>query len=335
MLTRRGSRLLLLRDHRRHRWGNVGTRTRGETKVPATATWDQPVPILIHIISFVDQATLRKVSTVCKQLHQICHGHVLGTTNIVIPVLELSASPDKPDFRRTDRVVHQLEQHCTKLQHYRKVTIVDGHKFRHGEDRYETQTKLENTQLILNGVVSLHWLGSVQAEHMDDLSLPLTLARIFPNLREIDLSTSEYCCRTLLDFSTRCANLEKVTWNNFDRSSCISMDGAEMGSATNLKEIYMDGAQFHDHYWNARDFETDDRPAIFLFYMCQSKVLERISIRNARTWFWENNGSAITQKMLIKFIRKAPTSLRWFRSDLTPANMAMLRLERPEIELLN
>ena len=38
---------------------------------------------------------------------------------------------------------------------------------------------------------------------------------------------------------------------------------------------------------------------------------------------------------LIKFVRNAPPSLCWFRSDLTPENMNMLRLERPDIELLN
>ena len=98
------------------------------------------------------------------------------------------------------------------------------------------------------------------------------------------------------------------------RSSIISYDGADMSSATNLKEIYMDGAQFYDDDLPyARAFENDDTPDIFLFHQCSSTVLERISIRNARN---------ITQKMLIKFIRKAPTSLRWFRSDLTPANMA-------------
>jgi hypothetical protein len=38
---------------------------------------------------------------------------------------------------------------------------------------------------------------------------------------------------------------------------------------------------------------------------------------------------------LIKFVRNAPPTLRWFRSDFTPDNMKILRMERPEIELLN
>ena len=38
---------------------------------------------------------------------------------------------------------------------------------------------------------------------------------------------------------------------------------------------------------------------------------------------------------LLKFVRNAPSTLRWFRSDLTPDNMTTLRLEQPGIELLN
>ena len=38
---------------------------------------------------------------------------------------------------------------------------------------------------------------------------------------------------------------------------------------------------------------------------------------------------------LIKFVRNAPPTLHWFRSDLTLDNMTMLRMERPGIELLN
>jgi hypothetical protein len=41
-----------------------------------------------------------------------------------------------------------------------------------------------------------------------------------------------------------------------------------------------------------------------------------------------------TQNALIKFVRNAPSSIRWFRSDLTLENMNMLRMERPGIELL-
>jgi len=43
----------------------------------------------------------------------------------------------------------------------------------------------------------------------------------------------------------------------------------------------------------------------------------------------------IPQAALVKFVRTAPESLKWFRSDLSPENMEMLRAERPGIELSN
>jgi hypothetical protein len=42
----------------------------------------------------------------------------------------------------------------------------------------------------------------------------------------------------------------------------------------------------------------------------------------------------VTQDMIIKFVRNAPSSLIWFRSDLTKENIHMLQKERPEIEFV-
>ena len=47
------------------------------------------------------------------------------------------------------------------------------------------------------------------------------------------------------------------------------------------------------------------------------------------------DGILIPQNALIKFVRNAPVSLLWFRSDLSRANIEMLQKERPGIEFLN
>ena len=54
--------------------------------------------------------------------------------------------------------------------------------------------------------------------------------RILPNLRKIDLSISilGYSFRVLADFSERCANMEKVIWNNINQSSYIFINGLAM-----------------------------------------------------------------------------------------------------------
>ena len=76
-----------------------------------------------------------------------------------------------------------------------------------------------------------------------------------------------------------------------------------------------------------------------MFHYC-CKALERVSIRNMKfRIFWgddnDDDDEDFTQNLLIKFVRNAPPTLHWFRSDLTPDNITMLRMERPGIELLN
>ena len=90
------------------------------------------------------------------------------------------------------------------------------------------------------------------------------------------------------------------------------------------------------HYY--LDLENNDAHSNnFLFYQCRTK-LERVSIQNAK-WFYENRicdvTTVIPQNALIKFVRKAPASLLWFRSDLTKENRMMLRSEQSGIELVN
>ena len=115
-----------------------------------------------------------------------------------------------------------------------------------------------------------------------------------------------------------------------------------MMHTSNLNEIYMDDSVLMmdaaDQRHEYSDLENDKHSNIFLFYQCSTK-LERVSIRNAKWYVYNDDGfrgdpTVIPQNALIKFVRNAPTSLRWFRSDLTEANMTILRSERPDIELV-
>jgi hypothetical protein len=75
---------------------------------------------------------------------------------------------------------------------------------------------------------------------------------------------------------------------------------------------------------------------IFMFHYC-CNGLERVSIKNARYRDYAEGQEMIRllpQKVLIKFVRNAPR-LRYFRSDLTQANIMMLRMEKPEIEFVS
>ena len=138
------------------------------------------------------------------------------------------------------------------------------------------------------------------------------LAMILPNLQEIDVSNTQgYHSSAIRVFSSNCPRLEKITWNNTNQPvSPTNMDGDDMSKAIILRELHMDNSVFGAdlHKTELSDLENNKHFNIFLFYKCDSRVLERISIRNARYC----NFSRIVpgpQDALIKFIFHAPPSL--------------------------
>lgn len=165
-----------------------------------------------------------------------------------------------------------------------------------------------------------------------------------PNLRELDLSGCNYI--DLKQFTLQCPHLEHITQNNMNHPNFhLSIAGNEVRNAFNLKEISMDNSAF-DGGCRQRlaDLENDRYKHIFLFHKCGSTVLERVSIRNASYKYdfdydFDHNRFEkivfVPQNALIKFVRNAPFSLKWFRSNLSHENMDMLRSERPGIEFLN
>lgn len=109
---------------------------------------------------------------------------------------------------------------------------------------------------------------------------------ILPNFRELDMSNALIDNWVLRNISKDCSRLEKITWNNNnDQDSLtwfIHIDGSDMSSAQNLKEIYMDDFVFFGNHDKSSDLNNDEYSNIFLFYKCSSKevVLERVSIHN-------------------------------------------------------
>ena len=179
-----------------------------------------------------------------------------------------------------------------------------------------------------------------------------------PNLQQLDLSHTATHSNILRSFAARCRRLEIIKWNNNDVYS-IKTDCDELKVMNSLKELYFDNRFFGfnhnrriDENGNTVDNNDDDNDNIvteieamsdgnnysniFLFCGVYDKPLERISIRRARYVDYSNGvHKSIPQSMLMKFVRKAPATLVWFRSDLSPANIQILQSERPGIQLLN
>ena len=98
------------------------------------------------------------------------------------------------------------------------------------------------------------------------------------------LLTSEFRT-TLLEYSTNCCLLEKITCHNITYDSYLSVDVYEMRSFKNLKEIYMDNSVFNYYYHDQENYTDLNKPTLnqyFMFRTCCCKNIERVSIRNAK-----------------------------------------------------
>ena len=155
------------------------------------------------------------------------------------------------------------------------------------------------------------------------------LSCIMPGLLEIDLSNANVAESALRHFAGQCPALGKITWNNHHGNT--NMSGKALSACKSLKELYMDNSVFtfsiHEHH---RLSVTNDS---CIFSRCNT-VLERVSLTNAGVRFtfkpYRFPTLLMFQHSLIKFVRNSP-NLRWFRSNLSPENVAMLRAERPEV----
>ena len=164
-----------------------------------------------------------------------------------------------------------------------------------------------------------------------------TLAEMMPNLRFVNVSGSRFHGPWLEELTKQCSRLEKLTYNNIRPWTHIFANGKKLTRAKELRELNMDNSSFEWAPHQARmldpidieemsDLDKDEYSTIFLFHKCGSTVLERISIKNA-TWYDGRGPTVISQTALIKFIRNAPLSLRYFGSDLSQENIEMLRSE--------
>ena len=231
--------------------GTVATRTRRQQKTKAS-TWNSPVSILINILTYADPGTIRQACCVSTQFRDLIYHDPGMAKNRVVPLLEIRPSEDKGDDDNEDRLgrlVQQLYPHRDKLQRYITLKVIDPDKFKCSDLR-TTVMMPEHLDLRLNGIVSVELAGEC---YKNGAIIYYFLSKIFPNLQEMNLSNTGFRFGVLSSLSNGCTRLEKVTCNNLDRSSLVSIDGTDISEATNLREIYMDESAF---YHNNLDDET-------------------------------------------------------------------------------
>ena len=204
--------------------------------------------------------------------------------------------------------------------------------------REEIEKTVVAKKLHFEGVISLDMSSPIATPTIDywPRYLTIVLAIILPNLRKINLSNATINGPFTLDcFLKKCSYLETITWNNIEYQSEVKLSGYQLIDGKNLKEICMDNSVFSGYFDKLSDLGNNEYSDCFLFHHCSSTVLERVSIKNAKHGEYNYTATILPQNALIKFVRKSPPTLRWFRSDLSSENRTMLRSERPEIELVN
>jgi hypothetical protein len=324
----------------------IAGRTRHQ-KMAIEAKWDLQTPIIIEIISWLYQESLMNLSLVSKQLHDIITNEP-GNKNKIHPVVEVSGS-SALKFCQNVQDHFRNKETKNKLQRYQIMKFKDLSKFKDDENIRIYHHLVEIAKNVqMNGITSLDLSSSSSIDWTGDTLLLRILSNILPNLHEVDFSNIGIGIGYMIlkEFSNQCPLLEKVTSNN--NPNLYHISGFEMRASNNLKEINMNNSDFIIYAHEREISDLNNYPDTFMFHHC-CKALERVSIRNMKCGHIfdifgdddddddedEEQKLIFTQNVLIKFVRNAPPTLHWFRSDLTQDNMTMLRMERPGIELLN
>jgi hypothetical protein len=188
-------------------------------------------------------------------------------------------------------------------------------------------------------------------------SVGKALSFMLPNLLEIDMSYMKITPTAVNAIAENCPNLRVFRWNGSDDG--FDLTGQDLSNCRNLKELYLDNARLdtfatrQEHIpimvWEPTGQLDEEK--IFILWRC-AKNLERVSLKGTKWLHWESNmlylrllgtlsasyhppplsgiglTSFLPQESLLKFVRNAP-NLKWFRSDLSAMNVAILKKERP------
>ena len=232
---------------------------------------------------------------------------------------------------------------------YQHASMIDFHEFHvkwRSSDWRPVTNGIKTHGPQLEGITSLEFLVSPtttipSSVDMQDQFALMTLPYLLPSLRELNLTNSFGACRITDGFFENCPYLENFTYSASTRRGhkkwlYLSFVGSAMKAAHNLKDLNIDDLRLFIHDTDYLDLADQRR---YLLSECGSKVLERVSMRNTKMYVDDFPGPSETfdmpHNLLIEFIRNAPTTLRWFRSNLTAANIEIVQHERPEIEFVS
>jgi hypothetical protein len=282
----------------------------------------------VRILGFLGPNDLADAAMASRQLREACRHEALpqGDRTAVVRIPE-----DCPHEDRLRRVGSCLIRMAA-------ATLPDGRRKFHKFPRLrvlDPQQRVRRSGVwdpplgaTIPEITALDWSGEEEEEGVAG-TMPYIaeeqelMASMLPNVREVDFSRARGVSYAALLSLRRHRQLEKVTWHRSWLG--LSWCGYELRSCESLRELYVDGSCLEANW-------RSNTPPLLRDL---SHRLERVSIKDVhlarpRPQQLHPDIKKASQATLIEFVRNAP-NLRWFRSDLTAENAAMLQAERPDV----
>jgi hypothetical protein len=303
----------------------------------------------VYIFKFLTFDDLDKASATSRRFCDYCRhpslllGQAMQNPTAIVRVVTANEDVSLHPFVRVARCFGAMASDDTrriKFEHFSRFKILHSSLLVEGEPSrldglYSRRLPIVPIPQITSLDMSTEPSSSLEpVESATEKAMVTFIAWMLPNLRALDVSHWKFRNISLRWISEHCKNLEQLAWRGHHFGDGLS--GYRLSHFPNLREVNMDGACFNGGgQVNTVSVLYDEHyEEEFLFHRISDRV-ERVSIKNAR---YKNDGmepTSIPQEGLAKFVRHA-RNLRWFRSDLTPSNIEMLRQElleqgRPEI----
>jgi hypothetical protein len=283
-----------------------------------------PAECNVSILQFLDVDDLASVTQISHRFHKNSLHPSLPQNRTATLTCAHSASPFPLLQKLTDKAL------LSRYWRFNKVKII-GHNLLENVSIPEVRAMMPGPIMLQHvRVLDLSFpSNALKKDTKLKVCIPAVLSFVMPCLREIDLSNACVMESALHYFALECPVLEKVTWNNHHANT--QMSGKALHKCECLKEIHMDDSVFTYHFGESQAIQERD---YCIFSHCNT-FLERVSLKNAkcrepRAFSSPGPTQSFPQIGLVKFVRSTP-SLRWFRSDLSPENVAILQAERPEV----
>jgi hypothetical protein len=175
--------------------GAIASRTRHHKKRSSTTVkLDIPNPIIIEVISWLDQDSLMNFCLGSKQLHNIMCSEP-GNDNKIIPVFAVTGNSVKKFVNNLYRYFSNTKTR-DKLQNYSIMRFADPNRFNDeeisNEDFSRLKQILKDNSIIMNGITSLEFCSpsSPIFGRFESGYLPGILRLLLPNLRVINFSNT-------------------------------------------------------------------------------------------------------------------------------------------------